>query len=172
MSEGNRLPPPKMNCLSPIKDVEGSVGKQHAIVLMGASEKRVPNHLRCFRKSQTITKSNNTQLSSHIPAKAVRLSFAGSRLSLNNFCLFLAWEQCCFREQRHVPGALQSKTLAALNAPVACNVRTTDPTEDRFILWVSKCFSRTGLPVQAFAIFPGLHFATHFFHSSAASCFS
>lgn len=49
---------------------------------------------------------------------------------------------------------------------------TTDPTEDRFMLWVSKCFPRTGLPVQAFAIFPGLHFATHFFHSFAASYFS
>lgn len=49
---------------------------------------------------------------------------------------------------------------------------TADPTEDRFILWVSKCFPRTGLPIQAFAIFPGLHFATHFFHSFAASYFS
>lgn len=86
--------------------------------------------------------------------------------------LFLAWEQRCSKEQRHVPGALQSKPLAGLKAPVACNVGTTDPTEDRFMLWVSKSFSRTGLPVQAFAIFPGLHFPTHFFRSSAASYFS
>lgn len=49
---------------------------------------------------------------------------------------------------------------------------TTDPTEDRFLLWVSKCFPSTGFPVQAFAVFPGLHFAILFFHSFAASYFS
>ena len=42
-------------------------------------------------------------------------------------------------------------------------MRTTDPTEDSFIVWVSKYLSRTGLPVQAFAILLGLHFTTPFF---------
>lgn len=78
----------------------------------------------------------------------------------------------CFKEWQHVPGALQCKTLAALKAPVARNMGTTDPTEDRFVLWVSKCFPRIGLPVQAFAIFPGLPFATNFFHCFAANYFS
>lgn len=111
-------------------------------------------------------KSGSSQLSLHVPAEAV------SHLQAPD-CLFSAWEQRCFKERRHVPGALQcSKTLAALKAPLAWSMGTTDPTEDRFLLWVSKCFPRTGLPVQAFAVFPGLHFAAHFFHSFAASYFS
>lgn len=112
-------------------------------------------------------KSSSSQLSLHIPAKAVCLSFAGSRMSLS----FQHGNEL-LEEQRGIPGALQCKTLAALKAPVAWNMGTTYPTEDRFILWVSKCFPSIWLPVQAFAIFPGLPFDTHFFHSFAASYFS
>lgn len=115
-------------------------------------------HQRCLGKSQTLMKSSSSQLSLHVPAKAVCVSFAGSRLSL-----FPAWEQRCFKERRRVPGALQCKILAALKAPVAWNVGTTDPAEDRFILWVSKCFPRSGLPAQAFCYFPWFAFCHSFF---------
>lgn len=116
MPEANRLPP-KMNGLFPavtVKDVVRNAGQPHAVVSMDASEKWVPKHPRCLGKSQTLMKPSNSQLSSHVPPKAVSLSFAGSRLSL-----FLTWEQCCFKERRRIPGALQCKTLAALKAPVA-----------------------------------------------------
>jgi len=85
MSEGNRFPPPTLNCLFPvitIKNIERSPGKWHIIVPLDAGEKRVPNNSRCLGKSQTIMKLSDTQLSSYISPKAVRLSFAGSRLSL------------------------------------------------------------------------------------------
>lgn len=49
---------------------------------LGASRVQAPNPSRCHGKSQTIMKSSDAQLSAHIPAKAVCLSFAGSRLSL------------------------------------------------------------------------------------------
>lgn len=49
---------------------------------LSASGVWVPNPSRCSGKSQTNMKSSGAQLSAHIPAKAVCLSFAGSRLSL------------------------------------------------------------------------------------------
>lgn len=49
---------------------------------LSASGVWVPNPSRCSGKSQTNMKSSGARLSAHIPAKAVCLSFAGSRLSL------------------------------------------------------------------------------------------
>lgn len=56
--------------------------KHGTIVPLGASGVWVPNPSTCSGKSQTIMKSSGAQLSAHIPAKTVCLSFAGSRLSL------------------------------------------------------------------------------------------